>query len=65
MKTKNPLGQRPLELVSIVAANEDSYPASISKTSSGSEQGSGWSPFEVWRTRVKAEQDLRALRPKS
>jgi hypothetical protein len=52
VKTKNHTEHALLELAIAKAANEDGItPASTRETSSQRKQG--WSPLEVWRTRVK------------
>jgi len=53
MKTKNQTEHDLLELAVAKAANEDGIsPSSRDNTTSARKQG--WSPLEVWRTRVKA-----------
>jgi hypothetical protein len=61
MKSKNPTEHRALELVSIVAANEDAFSAG-SVRATVEPQASGWNPYDVWRTRVKAPQDEKSKR---
>jgi hypothetical protein len=51
MKTKNQTEQDLLELGKISAANED-FSAS-SRDASATARNQAWSPYEVWRTRVK------------
>jgi hypothetical protein len=52
MKTKNQTEHAQLELAIAKAANEDGIsPASPRETNT---QRKGWSPLEVWRTRVKS-----------
>lgn len=51
MKTKNQTEQDLLELAANSAANEDGIsPAPARETAP---RKAGWSPYEVWRTRVK------------
>ena len=53
MKTKNQTEQNLLELAVNSAANEDGLsPASVREQTSAPRK-QGWSPYEVWRTRVK------------
>lgn len=61
MRSKNPSEHRALELVSMVAANEDAFPQGKAATTPVPIQW-GWNPYDVWRTRVKAEQDAKATR---
>ena len=52
MKTKNQTEHALLELAIAKAANEDGIsPASPRESNT---QRKGWSPLEVWRTRVKS-----------
>jgi hypothetical protein len=52
MKTKNQTEQNLLELAAKSAANEDGIsPAAARESATTRKQG--WSPYEVWRTRVK------------
>jgi hypothetical protein len=52
MKTKNQTEQHLLELAVATAANEDGIsPAARENAAPARKQG--WSPLEVWRTRVK------------
>jgi hypothetical protein len=54
MKTKNQTEQNMLELAAKSAANEDGFtPANVREPASA-QRKQGWSPYEVWRTRVKA-----------
>ena len=51
MKTKNQTEQNLLELAVNSAANEDGFGSSREPATAPRKQG--WSPYEVWRTRVK------------
>ena len=53
MKTKNQTEQTLLELAITTAANEDGFQAAVSREAAPA-RNPGWSPKEVWRTRVKA-----------
>jgi hypothetical protein len=53
MKTKNQTEQNLLELAVNSAANEDGISPAIALESSPAPRKQGWSPYEVWRTRVK------------
>ena len=53
MKTKNQTEQPVLELAVSKAANDDAVAQQGSRGMSGSGHKQAWSPFEVWRTRVK------------
>jgi len=53
MKNKNQTGQSLLEL-SANAANEDGFSSALSRDVVPSTRKPAWSPYEVWRTRVKA-----------
>jgi hypothetical protein len=61
MRSKNPSEHRALELVSIIAANEDAFPLDKARAMQLPTQ-SGWNPYDVWLKRVKAEQDAKAAR---
>jgi hypothetical protein len=53
MRTKNQTGQALLELVASKAANDDGVsPADVREVVT-TVRKQAWSPFEVWRTRVK------------
>ena len=54
MKTKNQTEQNLLELASNSAANEDGISPAPAREQSSASRKQGWSPYEVWRTRVKA-----------
>jgi len=53
MKTKNQTEQNLLELAANSAANEDGIAPTIALEPSSAPRMQGWSPYEVWRTRVK------------
>jgi hypothetical protein len=61
MKTKNQTEQALLELAAAAAANEDRFSSGSSrdaahesrKSTSETTINKAWSPYEVWRTRVK------------
>ncbi len=63
MIPKHPSEPRALELVAIIAANEEAFAPQALREQSllGVERTRviGWDPFEVWRTRVKAPRDER------
>ena len=54
MKTKNQTEQNLLELAAANAANDDGISPSGSREAVSAERMQGWSPFEVWLTRVKS-----------
>ena len=53
MKTKNQTEQNLLELAANSAANEDGFSPANVRESAPAARKQGWSPYEVWRTRVK------------
>ena len=53
MKTKNQTEQNLLELAVNSAANEDGFSPANSREPANAPRKQGWSPYEVWRTRVK------------
>jgi hypothetical protein len=53
MKTKNQTEQNLLELAAKSAANEDGISPATTRESATAARKQGWSPYEVWRTRVK------------
>ena len=53
MKTKNQTEQNLLELAAKSAANEDGISPAVSREPSTPSPKQAWSPYEVWRTRVK------------
>jgi hypothetical protein len=63
MKTKNQTEQTLLELAVAKAANDDGIsPAGLREaTAVGRKQG--WSPFEVWRTRLKPSPQIGRSEP--
>ena len=54
MKTKNQTEQNLLELAVNSAANEEGFSAANAREQSSAPRKQGWSPYEVWRTRVKS-----------
>jgi hypothetical protein len=54
MKTKNQTEQNLLELAVNTAANEDGISPANAREPATAPRKQGWSPYEVWRTRVKA-----------
>jgi hypothetical protein len=54
MKTKNQTEQNLLELAVNSAANEEGFSAAGAREQSSASRKQGWSPYEVWRTRVKS-----------
>jgi hypothetical protein len=54
MKTKNQTEQNLLELAAANAANDDGISPEGSREAVAAGRKQGWSPFEVWRTRVKS-----------
>ncbi|MEZ5500876.1 MAG: hypothetical protein R3E77_15790 [Steroidobacteraceae bacterium] len=62
MKAKKPT--EPVRLAvrsSAAAANEDYLPDAVAHPRSlpVAKHADGWDPFQVWLTRIKAEQDIR------
>ena len=53
MKTKNQTEQKLLELASNSAANEEGFSRDKPRETAVSGNYPAWSPYEVWRTRVK------------
>ena len=54
MKTKNQTEQNLLELAVKSAANEDAISSAAARESAlVARKQTAWSPYEVWRTRVK------------
>ena len=53
MKTKNQTEQNLLELAAKSAANEDGFSPANSREPAPAPRKQAWSPYEVWRTRVK------------
>jgi hypothetical protein len=55
MKTKNQTEQNLLELAVKTAANEDGISSANSRDAAlVARKEAAWSPYEVWRTRVKS-----------
>ena len=54
MKTKNQSEQNLLDLGGSNAANEDGISPSAPRDVAAPARKQAWSPYEVWRTRVKA-----------
>lgn len=53
MKTKNQTEQNLLELAVSKAANEEGFSTGSSNDTASTGRLPAWSPYEVWRTRVK------------
>ena len=53
MKTKNQSEQDLLDLGTSTAANEDGISPPVSRDVAAPATKQAWSPYEVWRTRVK------------
>ena len=53
MKTKNQTDHSLLGLPIATAANEDGISPANSRDAVSQPRNQGWSPYEVWRTRVK------------
>jgi hypothetical protein len=53
MKTKNQTEHTLLELAVATAANEDGISPGKSRDAAEESRKPAWSPYEVWRTRVK------------
>jgi hypothetical protein len=53
MKTNNQTEQAMLELAVNSAANEEGFSAGNSHDAAQDSRNQSWSPYEVWRTRVK------------
>ena len=53
MKTKNQAEQNLLDLAVNSAANEDGFSPAGVRDSAPVARKQAWSPYEVWRTRVK------------
>jgi len=62
MKTKNQTEQALLELATNKAANEDGFPATVSREPAAVRK-QAWSPKEVWRTRVKTAHEQNDATP--
>jgi hypothetical protein len=62
MKTKNQSEQNLLDLGTSKAANEDGIsPAVPRETAAAPARKQAWSPYEVWRTRVKTQSSPRPV----
>lgn len=57
MKTKNQTEQNLLELAVNSAANEDGFSPKDSRDAALESGIHPWSPYEVWRTRMKTSSD--------
>jgi len=55
MKTKNQTEQSLLELAANSAANEDGISPAPAREQNATPRRQAWSPYEVWRTRVKSQ----------
>ena len=53
MKTKNQSGQELFDLNATNAANEDGISPTVAREVAAPVGKQAWSPYEVWRTRVK------------
>jgi hypothetical protein len=53
MKTKNQTEQNLLELAVNSAANDEGFAPASAREQTSVPRKQGWSPYEVWRTRVK------------
>ena len=58
MKTKNQTEQALFELAVTKAANDDGVSTAELREGVAADRKQAWSPFEVWRTRVKAPTGL-------
>jgi hypothetical protein len=58
MKTRNQTEQNLLELAETKAANEEGFSAAAARDTTAPVRKRAWSPMEVWRTRVKASEQL-------
>jgi hypothetical protein len=54
MKTKNQSEQEMLDLGTAKAANEDGISPPVPRDVAAPARKQAWSPYEVWRTRVKS-----------
>jgi hypothetical protein len=59
MKTKNQTGHPLLELAIAKAANDDGITPPAAREIPQSARKQGWSPKEVWRTRVKTPPNFK------
>jgi hypothetical protein len=53
MKPQNQTEQNLLALAAASAANDDGFSSANAREPSPAPRKQGWSPYEVWRTRVK------------
>lgn len=66
MSRRNPPAEyRVSGLARSEAANESAAFAEVRDAAAAPLRGSGWDPYEVWRTRVKAPQDSRGAAPQT
>jgi hypothetical protein len=63
MKTKNQTEQTLLELAVAKAANDDGISPAGLRDGMSAGRKQGWSPFEVWRTRLKPSPPVRRSEP--
>ena len=61
MKTKNQSEQNLLDLGTNKAANEDGLSPAVSRDGATPVAKQAWSPYEVWRTRVKTHSRPRPV----
>ena len=61
MKTKNQSEQNLLDLGTANAANEDGISPAVPRDVAAPARNQAWSPYEVWRTRVKTHSRPRPL----
>jgi hypothetical protein len=61
MKTKNQSEQDLLDLGTSKAANEDGISPAAPREPTGPAHKQAWSPYEVWRTRVKTHSRPRPV----
>ena len=61
MKTKNQSEQDLLDLGTSKAANEDGISPAAPRDVAAPAVKQGWSPYEVWRTRVKTQSRPRPV----
>ena len=61
MKTKNQSGQELFDLNAANAANEDGISPPVAREAAAPVRKQAWSPYEVWRTRVKTHSRPRSL----
>jgi hypothetical protein len=61
MKTKNQSGQELFDLNATNAANEDGISPAVTRDVAAQARKQAWSPYEVWRTRVKTHSRPRPV----